>query len=432
MDFSAWIRRDLKPALGVTEPTAIALACAKARSLSSEAPQSVRVRVNSGIYKNAFTCGIPNTDKVGNEYAAALGCWMGDADRGLLVLDKITEKDVAFCERMIEEGKVSVEMDEVSPRISIKARVVTAHDVCEAEIRDTHTNICRLWKNGTLLLDAEKKDDADSGSDPAAWIETAALADMFTFASQASMEQVGFIREAFKINRELADAAFVCERCVIAADLLAKNGGAVISDDPERSAELLAAAAAEARVLGLNYPAMSITGSGNHGIISSMPLYAIAQAEHRSELELYRATALSYLVTMYIKHFSGLLSALCGCAVAAGTGMACGVTMLRGGDLDAVERTLYNMANSIVGMICQGGNHGCVMKVISAVRTGTASSGLALSGIQIEKCHGIGGDTPEETMRNIGLIADPGMCATEETIVRIMREKCMKREGAES
>ena len=420
MDFLSLIRQDMKPALGVTEPAAIALACAKARDLSGEAPKKVTVRVNSGIFKNAFTCGLPNTSKVGNEYAAALGCWFGKPDAGLLVLDAVTEEDVRFCEGQIALGNVTVSLGEISPDISIEAEVATEHDVCEARIFGSHTNVCFLRKNQEILLDERgQKGASETGSD----IRRASLAEMTAFAMEASREETEFIGEAYRINRELAEAGFSSERCVIAGELLKKNGGRQISGDAEKTAVLLAAAAAEARVLGLDCPAMSITGSGNHGIISTLPLYGVKEAEGHSGLMLFRATVLSYLVTMYIKQYSGLLSALCGCGVAAGTGMACGLTLLRGGDPEAVVRTLYNMANSIVGMICQGGNHGCVMKVISAVKTGFSAAELGLSGIQIEACHGIGGETPEETMRNIGRIANPGMVGTEEAIVGIMKGK---------
>ncbi len=423
MDFADLIRRDMKPALGVTEPAAIALACAMARSLSGEPPKKVSVRVNSGIFKNAFTCGIPNTGKVGNEYAAALGCFFGRPDKGLLVLDAITEEDVLFCEKQIAEGNVGVTLGEVSPDLSIEATVVTEHDVCEAHILDTHTNVCFLRKNQEILLDERRRGrDSESEGD----LRAASLAGMVSFAVEAPEEEIGFIREAYRVNGELAKAGLSSERCVIAGELIKKNGGRRISEDAEKTAVLLAAAAAEARVLGLDYPAMSITGSGNHGIISTLPLYGVKEAEGHSEPALLRATALSYLVTMYIKQYSGLLSALCGCGVAAGTGMACGLTLLRGGTYEAVVHTLYNMANSIVGMICQGGNHGCVMKVISAVKTGFSAAELGLSGVQIEACHGIGGTTPEETMRNIGRIANPGMVGTERTIVEIMREKGLR------
>ena len=419
MNFAESIGNDMKPSLGVTEPAAIALACAHARCLTTEEPQKLSVEVNSGIYKNAFTCGIPNTSVVGNEYAAALGCWFGEADKGLMVLDNISEENVEFCRRMISEGRVKVSMGEITSDISIKARVTTEHDICEAHILHAHTNVCYLSLNGKVMKNDCEATVGGASTD----IESITLEEIYNFARNAPVEELYFIREAFVLNNKLVQAALANPRCTFTDQLRKANHGQLISDDPEKSALLLAAAATEARVLGLNFPAMSITGSGNHGIICTMPLYACAQAEKRDEADLLKATALSYLITMYIKHYSGILSAICGCAVAAGTGMACGLTFLRGGDLTAVNNTLYNMANSIVGMICQGGNHGCVMKVVSAVKTAFSASEIGMAGIAVEKCHGIGDDTPEQTMRNIGLIAYPGMINTEETIVNIFQNK---------
>lgn len=143
----------MKPALGVTEPAAIALACAAARAMTEEPAECLLVRENSGIYKNAFTCGIPGTDKIGNEFAAALGCVAGDKEKGLLVLEEISDADVEAAKRFIEDGKVKVEVSQISSELFIYACVRTEHDCCEAEIRGQHTNICRLVKNGRVLLE---------------------------------------------------------------------------------------------------------------------------------------------------------------------------------------------------------------------------------------------------------------------------------------
>ncbi len=418
------IKADMKPALGVTEPAAIALACAKARALTSEEPLFVEVQTNSGIYKNAFTCGIPNTDKVGNDFAAALGAWFGDPNKELMVLDGITEQQVECCGRKIAEGKVKVSISSISPDIMIRALVTTEHDACEAIIKGTHTNVCYLRRNKTVLTDENRENEkSETIVGRKAGIEEFTLKDFYDFSCNASADDISFINQAFEMNGALSKAACESPRCTFTQQMLQWPAEPDKQTDVEKQAIFLAASAAEARVLGLNYPAMSITGSGNHGIISTMPLLAVAQAEHISLERLLQATALSYLVTMYIKHYSGVLSALCGCAVAAGTGMACGITFLKGGDYEAICRTLYNMTNSIVGMICQGGNHGCVMKVISAVKTGMAASEFGLAGVQIEACHGIAAETPEQTMRNIGAIAAPGMVETEKIIVGLMEQK---------
>ena len=168
---------------------------------------------------------------------------------------------------------------------------------------------------------------------------------------------------------------------------------------------------------------MSITGSGAHGIIATMPLYGVYRIRGLSEEKLLRATALSYLVCMYIKEYSGRLSAFCGCAIAAGTGMACALVFLRDGTLAQMTHTINNMASGITGMICDGGNQGCAMKGIVAVDAAFRAVDLAMHDTYISAVHGINGKTPEQTMRQMGLIASPGMVGTEKTIVEIFEEK---------
>ena len=170
---------------------------------------------------------------------------------------------------------------------------------------------------------------------------------------------------------------------------------------------------------------MSITGSGAHGIIANLPLFAYQQIhrEHIREEKLLRATALSYLITTYIKEYSGKLSAFCGCGIAAGTGMACGLCDLKGGRLQEITETIYNMSSGLTGMICDGGNQGCTMKGIVAVDAAFRAVEMAMEHVSIDPVHGINGRTPEQTMKNMGLIASPGMTATEGTIVEIMQNK---------
>lgn len=420
------IRKDMKPALGVTEPAAIALACAAARALTEEPVERLLVKENSGIYKNAFTCGIPGTDKIGNLYAAALGCVAGDKEKGLLVLEGLSDEGVEEARRFIDEGCVKVEVSSISSELYIYACVKTEHDCCEAEIRDSHTNICRLIKNGQVILDEKERAGEAGTSGPAAGrnpITRYTMRDFFLFAKEVPVEELYFIREAYRVNTELAGEALRSRACTLTKSLLAFNGDKEVSDNLRATARYFAGAASEARVLGLNKPAMSITGSGNHGIICTMPLYAMYRVENQPEELLLRATALSYLVTMYMKEYSGKLSAFCGCGIAAGTGMACAMTFMRGGGYEMIVAALNNMAASIVGMICTGGNHACCMKVLAAVDTAVTSMELALSGSSVSPEHGVADAYPEKTMQNIGLIASPGMIRTEQVILEIMQKK---------
>ncbi len=417
------IREDMRPALGVTEPGAIAYAVASARELVQGEIRKVHVALNSGMYKNAYTCGIPNSSRYGSLYAAALGAVAADAGKGLQSLADITEEDDAKAAEMADAGLVEVVLDHIGSEITIDARVETGQDSCTVRIRDSHTHIVSIEKNGAQIY----KEEAGAGQNESegAVIHRYSLDEIWKYVTEVPEEEIGFIREAFSMNMDLLEEGLASGRTVIAGRLLQENGGKMISEDPLKTAQLLCNGAIEARVLGFGKPAMSITGSGAHGIIATMPLYAwyrVNQVELKEE-DLLRATALSYLITMYIKEYSGKLSAFCGCGIAAGTGMACALAYMRGADEPVIDAVIRNMASSLTGMICDGGNHGCAMKGIVAVDAAFRAADLALGGIGIESIHGINGRTPEDTMKYMGMIASPGMTGTEKTIVEIMEQK---------
>ena len=427
-ELSKMIKDDMKPALGVTEPGAIAFAVAKARSFTKGDIKKVNVAMNSGMYKNAFTCGIPNSNEVGNIFAAALGVVAGNADKGLESLADVTPEDNVKAQEMIDQGKITVELSGITSRIFIEATVETEEDKAIVTIRDSHTNITKITVNDKVELETEdeKKTEEDGGEEEAHSIHKYTLQQLYDYVTTVDIEEIRFINEAYKVNLELFHEGLENPRTTFARQLLAINNGKEVSDDEQKTASLMCNAAIEARVIGLDKPAMSITGSGAHGIIATMPLYAAYKVNGYTEEQLLRATALSYLVCMYIKEYSGRLSAFCGCAIAAGSGMACALVYLRGGTVEMMAHTLNNMASSITGMICDGGNQGCTMKGVAAVDAAYKSVEFAMNGIYISEVHGINGNTPEETMRSMGLIASPGMVGTEKTIVEIFEDKLKK------
>lgn len=450
-ELSALIKKDMVPALGVTEPGAISFCVAKAKSYAKGELLHLNVAMNSGMYKNAFTCGIPNSKEVGNVFAAALGYVAGNPDKGLESLANVTPADNVSAQRLIDEGKITVALSGISSRIFMEATLETTESKVLLTIRDTHTNITKIVVNGETVLEAEEKDEAidrpeagitesdkteegcgitesnkvaeGTGTTKIHSIHGYTLAELVDYVNTVSLEEIEFVKEAYKVNLELFEEALKNPRTTFARQLLAMNGGEVISKDEQMTASLLCNATIEARVIGLDKPAMSITGSGAHGIIATIPLYGVYKIHGLSEEMLYRATMLSYLICTYIKEYSGRLSAFCGCAIAAGTGMACGLVYLKGGTVEQMEYTLNNMASSITGMICDGGNQGCTMKGVAACDAAFRSVAFAMKGVHIDKVHGINGNTPEETMQNMGLIASPGMVGTEKTIVEIFEEK---------
>ena len=418
------IRQDMCPALGVTEPGAIAFVVATARKHTAGAVKHITLRLNSGMFKNAFTCGIPNSTEVGNCHAAALGACGADPDKRLECLDGITAEQAQAARNMAAAGIIKVEMTEITSRIFIEAEVETDTDTSCVTIRDAHTNIVKITENGKTVYEKPHTAAEESHAEPL--IHRYTLAQLHDYALTVPAEELTFIRKAFELNYALCQAGIASPKTTYARCLLEANDGQMISDDEQKTASLLCNAAIEARVLGLPEPAMSITGSGAHGIIATMPLYAAYKVRGYSEEMLLRATALSYLVCMYIKEYSGKLSAFCGCAIAAGTGMACGLVLLRGGSTKTMAHTINNLASSITGMICDGGNQGCTMKGIVAVDAAWQAVSLVEKQAYIYNVHGINGATPEQTMRNMGLIASPGMVGTEKTIVEILQDKQAK------
>ena len=419
------IKSDMTLALGVTEPGAIAFSVAKARSYTSGKLKCIKVCMNSGMYKNAFTCGIPNSDKVGNIFAAALGYVAGNANKGLEALADVTESDNDAAQELIEQDKVKVELSGITSRIYIQATVETDLDKAVVTIRNSHTNIIKIEVNEKVVYEGKEMHTSENVDiEEVALIHKYTLADILEYADTVSAEEIDFVSEAYRANLELFHEGLNSSKTTFARTLLEINGGEIISNDERNTASLLCNGAIEARVIGLDKPAMSITGSGAHGIIATMPLYAVYKINHLSEEQLHRATMLSYLVCTYIKEYSGKLSAFCGCAIAAGAGMACGICYLKGGRLKEMEYILNNMASSITGMICDGAKPSCALKCASGVSMAVLSALMAKNGRCVKSVEGIIDDDVDKSIRNLTDIGRDAMVHTDAMILRIMTSKC--------
>lgn len=413
------IKKDMVPALGVTEPGCIAFAVAKAKSYLTSKPERVVLSLNSGLYKNAYTCGIPNSSHYGIKYAAAFGLIMADSQKGLQALEGITPDDDRKAEQLIQKGRIIVKLSCISSALYCQATVYSKHEECTVTIEQSHTNITSIRLNGQSIF----HNVIQNRQDTTPLIHQYSVKDIWEAVRSFSEEELSFIQKAFDMNMSLFKEGLQSQKTVILHQLYRMNGNTIFSKDVQKSASLLCNGAIEARVLGLEAPAMSITGSGAHGIIATLPLYAYSVLNHCTNKQLYQATALSYLICMYIKEYSGKLSAFCGCGIAAGTGMACGLVYLQQGNKEQIDHVIRNMASSITGMICDGGNHGCVMKGMAAVDIAFESAQLAMADVSIESVHGINGMSIEDTLKNMGEIADPGMRETEKVIVDILKKK---------
>lgn len=418
------IKNEMKPALGVTEIGAIALACSKARQAVGGELNKIEVTTDPGIFKNGYSCMIPGTSEMGNELAAILGALVGKSDLGLEVLKGVKEEDVARAKMLRDDKIAEVSVKRGLTEILVDATVTTDKGKGRAVIKDAHTNIVLVEVDGNVVYSSEGKEREEEEKGKEVFdITSLKVIDFKKFVDEVPFEDIKFVLDAVRMNKELGQEGMKGAGMgvgVAISDLIEKGE---ITDDMTAYAQLLTAYSVDARMGGVPKPAMSIAGSGDHGIIATMPLVAVAEKKGIGEEKLARAIALSYLVTLYIKKLSGKLSAFCGCAVDAGTGASAGIVYLLGGSEKQIEYAINNMAANITGIICDGGNLGCTLKAATGASAAVMSALLSLKDVVIPENSGIVGETVEETMKNIGKIASPGMLKTDETILDILSER---------
>jgi L-cysteine desulfidase len=432
----ALIKREVKPALGCTEPIAVALAVAKAVEIISEncscsgnwrltAPLRLDVAVSGNILKNGMGVGIPGTGMVGLPVAAALGAVCGESARGLEVLAGLTPEAVARAKQLVADGNVHISVADTDHLLYVKATVtVDEGAVASAEldphayavIEDDHDRIVETSFADHILMSSESGAAVKERHE-----ETYDLTvkDIYDFACTARYEDIAFILEDRTYNHALAIEGLIGDYGLQVGKTIRENQKEIFGSDFMSFAMGMTAAASDARMAGCTLPAMSNSGSGNQGITVSMPVIAYAIKYLLEDEPLARALILSNLVAIHIKHYLGKLSALCGCVVAS-TGSACGIVYLQGGTYEQVCAAIKNMAGNITGMVCDGAKVGCAMKVASGVSCAVQSAVLALRGTCIPSTDGIIEDDVEKTIRNIGTIGSAGMKATDRMILDIM------------
>ena len=431
------IHKEVKPALGCTEPIAVALAVAKAVEIISdncpgdcpdgwrrEAAFKIDVSVSSNILKNAMGVGIPGTGMVGIPVAAALGAVCGDSSLGLEVVKKLSPEDVARAKELVETKAVHVSVADTEHLLYVKATVSLEEASASAEvdphayavIEDDHDRIVETSFADHILMSSESgAASVDSGTKEYGL----SVREIYDFALSAQYEDIAFILEDRTLNYALALEGLHGDYGLKVGKAIRENQKGVFGSDYLSYAMGLTAAASDARMAGCTMPAMSNSGSGNQGITVSMPIIAYAIKYNVDDERLARALILSNLVAIHIKSYLGKLSALCGCVVAS-TGSACGVVYLEGGGYEQICAAIQNMAGNITGMVCDGAKVGCAMKVASGVSCAVQSAVLALRGTCIPSSDGIIEDDVERTIRNLGKIGSVGMKTTDRMILDIM------------
>ena len=424
------IRKEVKPALGCTEPIAVALAVAKAMELMQEGLQgddcrsrlcySLHIEVSGNILKNGMGVGIPGTGMVGLHIAAALGAVCGKSSYGLEVLHDLGQDSVEAAKRLVERDCIALSLAETDMKLYVKASVEYDGHVSYAVIKNDHDNICETGFDGKSdLADADTVTEAVSDQNSTLDYGLT-VREILEFSSAVSYEDIEFILESRTLNLALANEGMSGRYGLKVGYALRQEGNReVFGDDFLSYAMALTAAASDARMAGCTLAAMSNSGSGNQGITVTMPVIAYSLRYKCSDEELARALVLSHLIAIHIKGYLGKLSALCGCVIAS-TGAACGLVYLRGGDYGQICAAIKNMIGNITGMVCDGAKEGCAMKVASGVSSALQSAVLAREGICISEYDGIIEKDIEKTIRNLGRIGSVGMQNTDDMILDIM------------
>ena len=423
------LRCEVIPAIGCTEPIAVALCTARAKELLGAEPDKITVYLSKNVYKNALAVGIPNTGMTGLPIAIALGATVGKSEYMLEVLRDATPEAVAYAKQYMLRVPATIKVDYDAPSLLyIHVEVANGNCTAQATIIDEHTNFVT-----SPISNIQSPISNSEASDSSAL----SLRRVYDFAMEVDTHELTFLLEGAQMNTTAAETSF--------AEQYGHGLGRLLRPNLQRSdlpstgeADLTAqrlfgdtlftkiisytCGACDARMSGAMVQVMSNSGSGNQGISCSIPVYLYAKENQCSEEQTLRALALSNLTVIYIKQSLGRLSALCGCVVAA-TGSAAGITYLMGGNYEEITYAIKNMIANISGMICDGAKPGCALKVTSGVATAIFSAYLAMQHSYADSTEGIVEDDIDRTIRNLTRIGHDGMKVTDDLILDIMTHK---------
>ncbi|MFA7116408.1 MAG: L-serine ammonia-lyase, iron-sulfur-dependent, subunit alpha [Bacteroidales bacterium] len=420
------LKQEVKPALGCTEPIAVALAVAKSVEILGEQPGKIEVKISGNILKNGMGVGIPGTQQTGLYIASALGAICGKSEYKLEVLKDVTPYNVVQALKMVDEKRVTIEIAPNPEKLYVEATVFSSSHTATVIIADKHTNFVKIELDSKILLDNYTNKSSTSKDIPKIKSNLAAeitVKEIYQFATSVDFKDIEFILDCVDMNMALVKEGLKKDCGLrVGKTLMNNNNKSVYGDGLMNYAMGMTAAASDARMAGCMLPAMSNSGSGNQGLAATVPIIVIAEKTGVDKETLARALTISHLVAIHIKGHLGQLSALCG-AVIASIGASCGIVYMRNGGYNTMCSAIKNMAGSIIGMICDGAKVGCSLKVAAGVSSAMQAAILALDNVCVSGNDGIIEDDIEKTLQNVAKIGSVGMQSTDELILNIMVKK---------
>lgn len=416
----ALIKREVVPAIGCTEPIAVALCVAKATETLGTMPESIDVLLSGNMLKNAMGVGIPGTGMSGLPIAIALGAIVGKSEYQLEVLKDSTPEHVEKGKAYIAEKRINISLKEnITEKLYIEVTVKAGDNTASAIIAGGHTHFISITHNGEVLLSSKQKNGTQMENKDI----DLSLRMVYEFADTVPIEEIEFINEARRLNENASKKSLEGNYGHELGKTLSRPLGRGIMGDSMFSHILSATSSAcDARMAGAMIPVMSNSGSGNQGIAATMPVVVFGEENHNTEDEITRALTLSHLTAIYIKQSLGRLSALCGCVVAS-TGSSCGITYLMGGTYEQVSYSVKNMIANLAGMVCDGAKPSCALKVTSGVSTAVLSAMLAIQNKHVTSVEGLVEDDVDRTIHNMTRIGAEGMNETDKMVLDIMTHK---------
>lgn len=418
------LRAEVKPALGCTEPVAVALACAKANELLGEEIKKCTIGLSPNVYKNGMCVGIPGTDRLGLKISAAMGLIGGKSENGLRVLETLTTEDVKVAENYMDNNNIDISPIDTEEKVYIEVVLEGENNKTKVVIRTKHDNIVFASKNDEILLEEAVEEVAatTNNTQPKENIlDTITIKEIVEAMESVDFEEIEFLLEGITMNEEIANYG-LNEKVGVGVGYGMKKSmeEGLLSDDLMNYTMMITAAASDARMAGVKLPVMSSNGSGNHGITAILPIVAYNKKFPQTDDRLARSLAISHLLTAYVKNYTGRLSAVCGCGVAASIGATSGLSWLMDLGIEQVEGAIENMVANLSGMICDGAKAGCALKLASAASAAVQSAIIAKQNCIVPPMNGIVGNRVEQSIQNLGRVSDKGMTTTDKVIISVM------------